>query len=547
MENNQPNKAQILEKAVINNSPEEIADIMKELGSVDFSARALGTACRFCGIETVKVLAENGASFDIPKTEETEKQYCCYAGRELKKMRSDNYRSNFSLCLLNILTHTKGACCFKGVKLLKQVKREDKAALKLLPDEERSKVLKYLCENKEKLSFDPSEMLYHAIFAEDDFIVTELKKSGVTVSETRRKIITEGGSAANSYWYEYGSMTGKLSGDNYLGVMKKLAAELKGKKFYCTEKIYEITKGRFANKEIFEFFRDNFNYDRLSKTRIIRDLIDGNAAASLRLIEEMGWLSNIKRRDEVIRYSQDNNRPECTAFLLDYKNRTADFAAEREKEEKKRLSELNASPNSVMMLKKIWSYKKGEDGNLIITGYKGSSTVITVPQKIGEDRVTEIDDWAFSPYAYRIKEPTRQFRRTIRKIVLPEGLNKIGTSAFCELSALESVNIPKSVRSIGEYAFRDCYSLKSIIVPEGVTDIGNNAFSMLDGKGELEYAELPSTLNIFKKDCKWWRPYLFNSKNCPKLIVTVPHAPHVEEFCEHNKIKFIYTEDKKQC
>ena len=96
MEKDQVKKTEILENAVINNSPEEIAGIMKKLGSVEFSARALGTACRFRGLETVKALTENGASFDIPKTEEAEKRYCCYAG-----MNYDNYRSNFSLCLLN--------------------------------------------------------------------------------------------------------------------------------------------------------------------------------------------------------------------------------------------------------------------------------------------------------------------------------------------------------------------------------------------------------------------------------------------------------------
>ena len=137
MENNQVKKAEILENAVINNSPEEIAEIMKTLGHVEFSARALGTACRFRGLETVKVLAENGAGFAIPKTEEAEKNYCCYVGKDY-----DNYRSNFSLCLLNISAHIKGACCFKGVKLTKQIKREDKTVLKLLPDEERLRVLK---------------------------------------------------------------------------------------------------------------------------------------------------------------------------------------------------------------------------------------------------------------------------------------------------------------------------------------------------------------------------------------------------------------------
>ena len=66
---------------------------------------------------------------------------------------------------------------------------------------------------------------------------------------------------------------------------------------------------------------------------------------------------------------------------------------------------------------------------------------------------------------------------------------------------------------------------------------------MLDGNGNLEYAELPSTLSYFKEDCRWWRVFLFHSATCPKLTVAVPHAPHVEEFCEHNKVKFVYKED----
>ncbi|MDE7280808.1 MAG: hypothetical protein K2N36_03595 [Ruminiclostridium sp.] len=219
-------RVEALENAVINKSPEELAEFIEMIGMAEFSARALGIACRFRGIETVKVLVEKGASFDIPKTEETERRYTCYAGRELKKVRSDNYRSNYALCLLNILKHIKGACCFKGVKLVKQIKKEDNSTLKLLLDEERTRVLKYLCENKEKLSFYPSEMLFYAIFGRDEHIVSELKKMGVTLSEERKKIIVSGAAYTDSYWFEFCAMTGKMSDDDYLGVMKGLAAEL---------------------------------------------------------------------------------------------------------------------------------------------------------------------------------------------------------------------------------------------------------------------------------------------------------------------------------
>ncbi len=48
-----------------------------------------------------------------------------------------------------------------------------------------------------------------------------------------------------------------------------------------------------------------------------------------------------------------------SAWLLEFKNRIADFAAERDRAEKRMMRELNANPNSVTELKKIWGYEKG--------------------------------------------------------------------------------------------------------------------------------------------------------------------------------------------
>ncbi len=215
-----------------------------------------------------------------------------------------------------------------------------------------------------------------------------------------------------------------------------------------------------------------------------------------------------------------------------------------EKADKKIQRKLNADPNSLSEIKKNWKYEKKKDGTLIILRYTGHSKDIIVPEKIGDDRVTEIGDWAFSPHQDRTREQTSEFRKTITSITLPNGLKKIGESAFRCLVSLQSVNIPKTVRYIGEDAFQDCNLLKRIIVPEGVRYIDANAFSVQNGRGELEYVELPSTLEYFRESCKWWRVYLFHSPSCPNLVVSVPRAPHVEEFCEHNKVKFIYREDK---
>lgn len=503
----QENKAEILEQAVINSSLEELVKTRKELGYIEMTARALGTACRFRGLETVKTLVECGATFDIPHDEYVENRYHCYSG-----MKYDNYRSNFALYLLNITKHIKGACCFKGLKLLKQVPRQDKGYLKLLPDSERAEILKYLCENKGKISFDPSEMLYCAIFARDDFIVTELKRLGVRLSEKRVNIITNGGAITDSYWYEWISMMGKLPDENYLPVMRSISEELGEKPFHCTGKVYDITKKRFASAEIFEFFRANFKTEKLNKTQTIRDLIDSNTVGALPMIERLGWFDNLKRRDEMIAYAQKTDRVECLAWLLDYKNRTADFAAEREKAEKKMMRELNADPNSVTMLKKTWGFKKRENGNIIITSYKGTSAEVTVPKTIGKSTVTEIGLGAFAGSSglcggrvFTNATPEQQLhRRLITRVTLPEGVDCIGTGAFADMISLTEINIPEKVTVIGLAAFYQCVSLTSIVIPKTVEQIGEYAF-----------------------------------RNCGKLTAVVESGSYAESYCQKKGVRYV--------
>lgn len=504
----QENKAEILEQAVINGTPEEIAETFRELGYIEMTARALGTACRFRGLEAVKTLVECGATFEIPKDEGVEARYHCYAG-----MKWDNYRSSFVLYLLNITKHIKGACCFKGLKLLKQTARKDKKFLKLIPDSERAAVLKYLCENAEKLSFAPEEMLYYAIFARDGFIVSELKQMGVGLSDERLKIMENGGTITNGYWYEWVSMMNKLSDEDYLPVMEQIAAELGGKRFHCTGKVYDITKTRFANADIFKFFRDNFKTEKLNKTQIIRDLIDSNSAASLPLIEELGWLGDPKRRDEMIEYARNSGRTECTAFLLDFKNRTADFAAEREKAEKKMMRELNASPTSVVMMKKIWSCKKRGDGALIITNYKGTATEVRVPKTIGKSTVTAIGAGAFAGSSglcggrvtsYATYEQ-QEVHCAITKLVLPDSVDLIGVGAFADMLELVEINIPEGVVEIGSAAFYNCIVLSEIVIPKTVKRIGEFAFN-----------------------------------HCDKLTAVVEKGSYAEKYCKQNGVKFAY-------
>lgn len=128
------------------------------------------------------------------------------------------------------------------------------------------------------------------------------------------------------------------------------------------------------------------------------------------------------------------------------------------------------------------------------------------------DSMTSIIDWCFanSRFIVDVRLPKRiqniathafAYNNRIKKIVLPEYLESMGTDAFYGLLSLESdiiypigldyvpayafqycnkvnkIHIPEGVTSIGSYAFDDAYELDSLIIPEGVTSIGSYAFA----------------------------------------------------------------------
>ena len=66
--------------------------------------------------------------------------------------------------------------------------------------------------------------------------------------------------------------------------------------------------------------------------------------------------------------------------------------------------------------------------------------------------------------------------KQINKIIVSDGVTKIGDFTFYDFSNLESITLPDSVTNIGKYAFYNCSFLKNINLPDGVTNIGECAF-----------------------------------------------------------------------
>ena len=78
---------------------------------------------------------------------------------------------------------------------------------------------------------------------------------------------------------------------------------------------------------------------------------------------------------------------------------------------------------------------------------------------------------------------------SLRTLTIPDGVEGIGREAFNGCTSLTSVTIPEGVKVIGDYAFYDCASLREVILPVSVRSIGKCAFEGCAGLSEIALPE----------------------------------------------------------
>lgn len=81
---------------------------------------------------------------------------------------------------------------------------------------------------------------------------------------------------------------------------------------------------------------------------------------------------------------------------------------------------------------------------------------------------------------------------SIRRIVIPEGVESIGDYAFYACSALEEISLPKSLKRIGKGAFAACHNIADIDLSEtAVTEIPERCFAEASS---LVFLRLPENI-----------------------------------------------------
>ena len=151
--------------------------------------------------------------------------------------------------------------------------------------------------------------------------------------------------------------------------------------------------------------------------------------------------------------------------------------------------------------------------------------------------VTEITDEAFNN-CYKLE-----------KIIIPNGVKKIGMGAFASCSKLKTLNLPDSVEDIGEVAFESCNSLEKIILPKNLKGIG---YRMLEGLPSLIEVQIPSTITFISESAFYGCTSLRNITipnsvtsiddyafaGCSDLTLSVYKGSYGEKYAKENNRKY---------
>jgi cell surface protein len=126
------------------------------------------------------------------------------------------------------------------------------------------------------------------------------------------------------------------------------------------------------------------------------------------------------------------------------------------------------------------------NGEASIIGFEGEPVYIAIPDEIEGVPVTEIRDNAF----YEC--------RTLKQILLPETIKKIGHHCFYKCSALEGIELPECTSEIGMGCFSECSSLSYAVIPDSLEILPDSCFRNCTSLTEII---IPQNVTEIEKFC----------------------------------------------
>lgn len=477
------NKVLLLEETVLSGDMEKLEEVLTGCGEFEYTARALGMAGRYGTPEMVQRLLKAGADFTGGWETSLKSKYDTYS-----VYRGFDGSSTIHHCFERMLMEktVKDVYIFGDFRNIDNMLFPGGKEREPQPKNVRMENLRLMCKSRKNVC-DKSYLLLLAILDGDADWIALLRECGVKLRD-RAAGFAEARSCG-----ERDAFLNALRGLSerkmraMIDTLMDVLAEEK-KTIAVSMPLLRLT---LQSSAVTKLLLEKGDCKSLKTPELLREVVSNGTAETLAYCIEKGMIKSKVTRDNLIQQSIALKKTEHTAVLLDYKNKTADFAKERAAEEARMMRELTAAPDSVTMMKKIWSYQKQKDGTLVITSYKGSETAITVPAKIGKANVTAIGDNAFSPDTARLSEEQKKVRNAITSVTIPEGVTELMACAFLKCEKLTDVTLPESLKTIGSSVFSGCKVLETVTLPAKLRSIRDGAFR---GCARLEKIVIPDSV-----------------------------------------------------
>ena len=458
-------KVQLLEEAVLANDLELVQALFDEYQEFEFTARAIGLACRFCGPDMVKVLAKNNATLSFDASGQLVKKYDCRI----------NLSGQTGLNRPYYLWTLPGY-------------RVDGYSETIIAADQRPAVIAALKDNG---LGDMEEMLYYAILYDDAVSIAALEDLGIKeLSEFRTSMVSGNkGYLRDFIWTELRSEFQEVlrteKSENLHKILSKFINHMSVDSIQLFQGDFKKNSwdngtllDKYCSKELFGFFVEKTNIqDRFKKSELLRATVLSNNKGGLEYAFDNNWVEAEKDLKSLLTYAKKNKASKAVLTCIEKeieKMKTDKPAAGKEVKKPIKRDPVAAA------LKKIWNFKKLDDGTLKITSYKGTALEVVIPEKIGDDSVSTLGDAVFSqwPIYGSISDELRETRKNIVSLEIPGCIKEIPDYFYADYDyALRKLIIKDGVETIGAGAFRSCPNIEELVIPESVKEIGNGAFS----------------------------------------------------------------------
>lgn len=268
-----------------------------------------------------------------------------------------------------------------------------------------------------------------------------------------------------------------------------------------------------------------------------------------------------KKVDQYIKEAEkEEDGTVMSTFLSEYK--TKHFSIKKiSKEKEQGEMESSTKQKSIAEWREIFRFS-AKNGEVTISGYKGSEKAVKIPAQIGKNTVVAIGAEAFvKDKAWKvedlqlpntIREIGKQafFKGNITNIILPDTLATLCVDVFGYCSKLESISLPTALKAVPVRAFKGCANLKKVDFNNGLETICGAAFCECNS---LEEVSLPES--VMQID-PWAFAFCGNLKsitiqnpntvimdtafsNSPNLTIHAPTGSCADQYAKEHNIPFV--------